>query len=182
METLELNNCHYRYWTDTDRAELESVSTFSEAGELGKRIIMRYPTRATLVSGAITSGPGDINDKLELFRVVIEHYGSCGLAVFSQLPFEHVFRRLMCEIKEDGYCYAILTQFYDRILRTGRIRELAQLPCWRSSIGAIHEYESSEIIGGIECREIPIPIIRMAIARFGNGSSERLAKLLPQES
>jgi len=138
---------HYRYWTNTDRTDLENAGSFGQLAEIAIEIMSRWPCAVEMVSGPIsTGGVGSIDGNRKVFEKVIEALCATErLAVFSQMPFEDkmvdLYKKWHTENPDEKYCMPILTDFYERVFSSGKVTRLNFINDWQSSFGARWEHD-----------------------------------------
>jgi hypothetical protein len=161
---------HYSNWTEQDRVAIAQAITFNRLADIAVGIIDRTSGCLNMVSGAISSGPGNIEDKLNLFRATIEYKADVeNLAMFSQIPFEDKMRELVeiwrIQSGNNGYCWPLLYEFYQRVFFTKRIVKMHFMPGWNVSIGAKWEREACRNLG-IAILDIPEEVMSAVRARM----------------
>jgi len=122
--------------------------TFKDLLHIAFAIIERMPPGIHMVSGPIsTGGVGTIEGNRRVFEGVIDMLIlEKRFNVFSQMPFEDKIVELYLQWHADNpkekYCTPILTDLYEPIFTSGRVKVLHFIPGWESSTGARWEHES----------------------------------------
>lgn len=142
-----MDDAHYRYWTDEDKADLEQAgASLPKMLEVAIRVAGRMPKGRHIVSGPITSGGmGSRTANMEVFGRAIERLIAEGKNVFSQTPFEKNMRKFheywAGTPKAKEYCWPIIEEFYGPLFDTGLFSTFHFLHGYESSTGARWEHD-----------------------------------------
>ena len=141
---------HFNHWTRVDRMMLRRAGTFRDMSDLALNIMHRMPESIEMVSGPIsTGGVGNIPGNRKVFERAIELLvGENRLNIFSQMPFEdkmvEFYLAWHATHPKEKYCTPILTDFYERIFSTGKVKIIHFIHGWESSYGASWEHENCD--------------------------------------
>lgn len=131
----------------SDYKQIDKARTFEDLLQVAMDVLRRFPGKAAMVCGPITTGGyGDINKNLLLFKETIKRLQNDGVLIFSQMPFE----KKMQEIKEIDHCKGglhLLESFYQPIFESEFVDTLIFLPNWKSSLGARWEHDQAIRLG-----------------------------------
>ena len=126
------------------------AGTFRDLSDLALNIMYRMPESIEMVSGPIsTGGVGNIPGNRKVFERAIELLvGENMLNIFSQMPFEdkmvEFYLAWHATHPKEKYCTPILTDFYERIFSTGKVKIIHFIHGWESSYGASWEHENCD--------------------------------------
>ena len=141
---------HFNHWTRVDRMMLGRTRTFRDLSDLALSIMHRMPDGIEMVSGPIsTGGVGSIEGNRKVFEGIIELLViENRLNIFSQMPFEdkmvEFYLAWHAAHPAEKYCMPILTDFYERIFSTGKVKIIHFIHGWESSYGASWEHENCD--------------------------------------
>lgn len=150
----EINKNTRQYWTEENFETLEKTQTIQEVLAVAQDVISRMPDDLAQVCGPVTSGgKGSIEENLKFLDSVIDELHEQGVHIFDQMPYEETFQRIAYSKTSDQNHDDILTEFYEPIFRSGKIKTLYFVPGWESSKGSNWEYAKAKELG-IEIKHI----------------------------
>ncbi|MCU0660496.1 MAG: DUF4406 domain-containing protein [Candidatus Pacebacteria bacterium] len=145
---MQLQPATKQYWTVEEYSALASIASVSEMYQLGQNILNRMPDPVVQVCGPIsTGGAGSIEGNLLAFAEVIRELQEKGMHVFDQLLFEIPMQRFKADLLPGEYLEAILTDFYQPLFESGKIRTFYFMQNWQSSYGARWEHDQALRLG-----------------------------------
>lgn len=151
-----------------------SASSFSELAEIAISHIEEIGC-SDVVCGPITNGGfRDLEKNLNAFAATIMALRSLRRNVFNQLAYEGELWRLQDEWGKNGGTglNPILTEFYEPIFRSGKLRRAHFMHGWESSVGA--RWERSLLTElDFEIRDIP----RIVVIRYMENADWRAGRV-----
>lgn len=157
-----LYNVHYLGWREEDVHDRDGGGIEASLDVAMRVIRRRREPQLVMPSGPIGSGGvGDPRQNIDIFAATVEALHLRHAPVFSVIPFEKRFVKIIEAWKgagNAGYCMPILEVFYRAILKTGRIKAMCFIPNWQSSFGSCWERRECERLD-IQCIDLPLDFI-----------------------
>ncbi len=136
-----------KYTTEEDLVAITSSNSFEEVVLIAETILARLPKPIGQICGPISTG-NKLTPAENLVNIhrAITIFQQRDLVIFSQLPFERVFDKILGDY-HSGYDTPILQEFYHPLFRQKLIDYLIFLPGWEHSTGARWEYDCAKKLG-----------------------------------
>lgn len=132
---------------DEHFARISTASSHQELFLVARDILNLLPDPLGMVCGPIsTGGLGSLEANEVRFQEAITSLQILNINIFDQMPFEPPMKKLFVP-GPDGYDWRILTDFYEPIFLSGRIKTKFFIPGWESSTGARWEREQADTLG-----------------------------------
>ena len=143
--------------------KIAKAETYAELAPIAMEMIDSYikyqqekklPEWMEMVCGPISTGwLGTIDANIAHFNEHIKNLVLAGNPIFDQTIFEEAILRIKTKRREDGivlggqYDDKILTDFYQPLFESGKIKKMHFIPWRMSSKGAIRERRQAELLG-----------------------------------
>lgn len=144
----EVNGTTKKYWTQEDFENLQKAKTVQNVLDIALNVLSRMPDDLAQVCGPITNGgKGSIEENLRFLDSKIDELQEHGIHIFDQMPYEETFQRIAYSKTSEENHDDILTDFYEPIFRSHKIKTLYFVPGWEDSAGSNWEYKKAQELG-----------------------------------
>ena len=150
---------HRTYWHFHDLEEIYALPVSTNSVDccldIALRILKREAVPFSIVCGPISTGPGSLDENLKAFNKTIHALSRVG-PVFSQMPFEDLFKKLH-ETAKHTHVYSgqiFLDNFYIPLFAFRKITKAFFMYGWWLSCGASQERGAFRALG-IPVEDLP---------------------------
>ncbi len=159
--------------TTVQLRNMQSATSFAQLKHIALRLFNNRLNMFSIICGPISTG-GNVQQNILRFDATIDVIGQ-HIDLFDQMPWEEKLGQLKKQwenLGNLGYCYPLLTEFYEPLFRSGKIKRAYFLPGYKESVGASWEEDL--------CKKLRIEIMYLPETWFENMDPYAYPELFPE--